>query len=146
MDADARRILELLGPAVERAEQVGAQQEALLQRQEASAQELASQIADMTQAAEDQRARLLQARSEFDALREAEVARGKHEADSIVAAARAEEEAARAKIAQLQREQAQIEAAHAAKLAQADLERAEAEAAHLERLREREAEQAASLA
>ena len=75
MDADARRILELLGPAVERAERVEVQQEALLQRQEASAQELASQIADMTQAAEDERARLLQARSEFDALREAEVAR-----------------------------------------------------------------------
>ena len=52
----------------------------------------------MTHAAEQERERLLQARSEFAALREAEVARGKEEAQAIVAAARSEAAAAHAHI------------------------------------------------
>ena len=118
MDADTRTVLELLGPAVERAAQhrtgwpvLGAQQEALMQSQEASAQKFSSQIAMAI----------------------------KREADSIVAAARAEEQAVRAKIAE-------SEAEHAATLAEADRERAEAEAAHLERQRQREAEHEARVA
>ena len=110
MDADARRILELLEPAIERAEQVDAQQRALLQRQEESAEAFSAQIADIQQAAEGERARLLEARTEFAALREEELARGKAEAESIVAAANAEETAARARIEELQRAQAQLEA------------------------------------
>ena len=138
MDADARALLELLKPAVERAEQVEARQQALLQRQAESAEAFTTQIDETTQAAEAEHARLLEARSEFEALRAAEVARGRDESDSIVAAARAAEEKARARIEVLQREQAQSEAVHAAKMAQAERERAEAEAAYLERLRERE--------
>ena len=157
MDADARRILELLEPAIERAEQVDAQQRALLQRQEESAEAFSAQIADIQQAAEGERARLLEARTEFAALREEELARGKAEAESIVAAANAEETAARARIEELQRAQAQLEAEHAAKLAQAERERAEAEhvakqllhaeeEAARDKLREREAEHEARLA
>ena len=146
MDADARALLELLKPAVERAEQVEARQQALLQRQAESAEAFTAQINETTLAAEAERARLLEARSEFDALRAAEVARGRDESDSIVAAARADEEEARARIEVLQREQAQSEAVHAAKMAQAERERAEAEAAYLGRLRKSEADATAQRA
>jgi hypothetical protein len=60
---------------------------------------------------------------------------GRKDSNSIIAAAHADAQAARAKIAELQRVQMQSEEAHAAKLAQVELERAEAEAAHLERMR-----------
>ncbi len=50
MDANAHRILELLGSTVERAEQVQVQQNALLQLQ--SAQEFAAQIGGITKMAE----------------------------------------------------------------------------------------------
>jgi len=90
MDADARTLLELLGPAVERAEQVGVQQQALLLRQEESAEAFSTQIAETTLEAEQERERLLEARNEFAAFRAAEVARGREEADAIVAAARAD--------------------------------------------------------
>ena len=72
MDAEARALLDLLKPAVERAEQVEARQQALLRRQAESAEEFTTQINEATQAAEAERARLLEARSEFDALRAAE--------------------------------------------------------------------------
>ena len=146
MDADARALLELLKPAVDRAEQIESRQQALLQRQTESAEAFTAQIDETTRAAAAERARLLEARSEFDALRAAEVARGKDESDSIVAAARADEEKARARVEVLQREQAQSEAAHTAKMAQAERERAEAEAAYLERLREREENTMAQIA
>ena len=94
MDADARRILELLETAVERAEGVSGHQEGLLERQEEAARAFAEQLQESTQAAEDERARLLAGREESAALREAEVARGRTEADAIVQAARAEEAAA----------------------------------------------------
>jgi uncharacterized protein YjbI with pentapeptide repeats len=141
MDEDARRLLELLRPAVERAEQIGQQQQSLLQRHEESAQAFADQIGRMTEAAETERARLL-------AEREAAVAQAREETIAIVAAARAEEEAARARIAELLQAQAQREAAHAAKLAAAEAEREELirqrEAEQLERLRLLEAERAAA--
>ena len=146
MDADARALLELLKPAVDRAEQIESRQQALLQRQTESAEAFTAQIDETTRAAAAERARLLEARSEFDALRAAEVARIKDESDSIVAAARADEEKARARVEVLQREQAQSEAAHTAKMAQAERERAEAEAAYLERLREREENTMAQIA
>ena len=146
MDADARALLELLKPAVDRAEQIESRQQALLQRQTESAEAFTAQIDETTRAAAAERARLLEARSEFDALRAAEVARGKDESDSIVAAARADEEKARARVEVLQREQAQSEAAHTAKMAQAERERAEAEAAYLERLRLREENTMAQIA
>ena len=146
MDADARALLELLKPAVDRAEQIESRQQALLQRQTESAEAFTAQIDETTRAAAAERARLLEARSEFDALRAAEVARGKDESDSIIAAARADEDKARARVEVLQREQAQSEAAHAAKMAQAERERAEAEAAYLERLREREENTMAQIA
>eukprot|EP00966_Prymnesium_polylepis_P072982 1694782-Prymnesium_polylepis.2 len=75
MDADARKLLELLAPAVERAEHVGAQQQVLLQRQEESSQAFAAQISEVTREAEAERERLLLARQELAALRAAEVAR-----------------------------------------------------------------------
>ena len=59
MDADARRILELLETAVERAEGVSGHQEGLLERQEEAARAFAEQLQESTQAAEDERARLL---------------------------------------------------------------------------------------
>jgi len=91
---------------------VGAEeQQTLLQRQVQSAQKFSSQIAFAM----------------------------KQEADSIVAAARVEEEAVRSKTAQLQREQAQSEAAHLERLR-------EREAAHLERQRQREADHEARVA
>ena len=146
MDADARKLLELLGPAVERAEQVGVQQQQLLLRQEESAEAFSTQIAETTLEAEQERERLFEARSEFAALRAAEVARGREEADAIVAAARAEEATAHARIEELQQAQAQREAEHATQIAQAQRERAEAEASYLERLRQREAEHEARVA
>ena len=146
MDADARKLLELLRPAVERAEEIGVQQQALLLRQEESAEEFSTQIAAMTHAAEQERERLLQARSEFAALREAEVARGKEEAQAIVAAARSEAAAAHAHIEALRLAQVQREAEHASQMAQAERERAEAEALYLERLRQRESEHEARVA
>jgi len=145
MDEDARRVLELLQPAVARAEQIGEQQQALLARHEEAAQVFSSQLGELTEAAETERARLAAERAEVGALREAAVAQGRGEADVIVAAARAEEAAARARIAELQQAQAQSEAAHAAKMAAAEAERAEAEAAHLARLRQREEERAAAM-
>ena len=146
MDADARALLELLKPAVERAEQVEARQEALLQKQAESAAAFTAQIDEATRAAEAERARLLEARNNFDALRAVEEARVRNEMDSIITAARADEEEARARIEVLQREQAQSEAVHAAKMAQAERERAEAEAAYLERLRKCEADATAQRA
>ena len=146
MDADARRILELLGSAVERAEQVGVQQNVLLQRQEESTEAFSLQIAEATRAAEDERVRLLEAEHRLAALREAEVARGREEADAIVNAARAEEAAARARIAELRQAQVQTEAEHAARMAEAERERAEADAAYLGRLQQREAELATKTA
>eukprot|EP00966_Prymnesium_polylepis_P137793 3184712-Prymnesium_polylepis.1 len=146
MDADARKLLELLGSAVERAEQVGVQQQALLLRQEESAEAFSTQIAEMTLEAEQERERLTEARNEFAALRAAEVARGREEADAIVAAARAEKATAHARIEELQQAQAQREAEHATQIALAQRERAEAEASYLERLRQREAEHEARVA
>jgi chemotaxis protein histidine kinase CheA len=145
MDEDARRLLELLRPAVERAEQIGQQQQALLQRHEESAQAFAEHIGKIKEAAEKaaetERASLL-------AEREAAVAQAREETIAIVAAAHAEEEAAHARIAELLQAQAQREAAHAAKLAAAEAEREEGirqrEAEQLERLRLREAERAAA--
>ena len=72
MDEDARRLLELLRPAVERAEQIGQQQQALLQRHEESAQAFAEHIGKIKEAAETERARLL-------AEREAVVAQAREE-------------------------------------------------------------------
>eukprot|EP00900_Chrysochromulina_parva_P022902 jgi/Chrpa1/5245/Chrysochromulina_OHIO_Genome00019542-RA len=146
MDADARKLLELLRPAVERAEDLGVQQQALLLRQEESAVEFSTQIAAMTRAAEQERERLLQARSEFAALREAEVARGKEEAQGIVAAALDEAAAAHVHTEALRLAQVQREAEHASQMARAERERAEAEALYLERLRQREAEHEARVA
>ena len=54
MDTDARKLLELLGPAIERAEKFGAQQHALLLRQEESAKAFSTQIADTTNMAEQE--------------------------------------------------------------------------------------------
>ena len=73
MDADARALLELLKPAVDRAEQIEARQQTLLQRQVESAEAFTAQLNETTLAAEAERARLLEAQSEFDALRAAEV-------------------------------------------------------------------------
>ena len=66
MDEDARRLLELLRPAVERAEQIGQQQQALLQRHEESAQAFADHIGKIKEAAETERARLLAEREAGD--------------------------------------------------------------------------------
>ena len=115
-------------------------------RQEESAEAFSTQIAETTLEAEQERERLLEARNEFAALRAAEVARGREEADAIVAAARAEEATAHARIEELQQAQAQREAEHATQIAQAQRERAEAEASYLERLRQREAEHEAQQA
>jgi len=92
MDDDARTLLALLSPAVERAEEFGVQQ-----------QLLSAQIAQTTLEAEQARERLLETRNELAALRAAELARAKQEADDIVAAARAEEATVYARIVQRQR-------------------------------------------
>jgi colicin import membrane protein len=167
MDEDACRLLELLRPAVERAEQIGQQQQALLERHQESAKAFADQFDKIKEAAETERARLLAERADVAALRESAVAQAREETDAIFAAARAEEEAALARIAELLHAQAQREAAHAAKMAAAEAAHAakmaaaeakmaaaddereelirQREAEHLERLRLREAEHGARI-
>mmetsp|Transcript_13958 Transcript_13958/g.34897 ORF Transcript_13958/g.34897 Transcript_13958/m.34897 type:complete len:136 (-) Transcript_13958:138-545(-) len=97
MTSEARQLLELLRPAVEQAEQVGVQQQQLLQQHVASAETFFSLIAETTRVAAQERDRLLEARNEFASLREAEVGKGREEAQAIVAAAREEEAQARAR-------------------------------------------------
>jgi len=89
---DARRLLELLRPAVERAEQIEQQQQAI-----------ADQIAKLKEAAEAEREGMITERANVTALREAAVTQAREEADAIIASARAEEETARARIAELLR-------------------------------------------
>jgi hypothetical protein len=114
---DARRLLELLRPAVERAEQIEQQQQAI-----------ADQIAKLKEAAEAEREGMITERANVTALREAAVTQAREEADAIIASARAEEETARARIAELLQAQAHREAAHAATMAAAEAERAELDA------------------
>ncbi len=56
-------MLELLRPAVERAEQIGQQQQAWLERHEKSAQAIADQIAKMKDASETELASLIAERA-----------------------------------------------------------------------------------
>ena len=125
MDEDARRFLELLRPALERAEQIGQQQQALLERNEKSAQAIADQIAKVKEAAETEQARLLEERADVTSFREAAVLQAREEANEIEAAARAEEATAHARIADLLQVHAQREAALAATMAAAVAERTE---------------------
>ena len=71
MDADSRALIELLGPAIERAEQVGATAEALLKRQEESAKEFSTQLQETTRLSEEECGRLMKERSEVAALKAA---------------------------------------------------------------------------
>eukprot|EP00327_Prymnesium_parvum_P026682 CAMPEP_0113287086 /NCGR_PEP_ID=MMETSP0008_2-20120614/31502_1 /TAXON_ID=97485 /ORGANISM="Prymnesium parvum" /LENGTH=88 /DNA_ID=CAMNT_0000138257 /DNA_START=74 /DNA_END=336 /DNA_ORIENTATION=+ /assembly_acc=CAM_ASM_000153 len=88
MNTEARQLLELLRPAVARAEQIQAQHQQLLHYQEVSAEDFSTQIAEATRAAAQERDSLLEARNKFAALREAEISHGREEAKAIIAAAR----------------------------------------------------------
>jgi DNA repair exonuclease SbcCD ATPase subunit len=164
MEKDARDLLELLAPAVERAERVEAQHKALLERHEDSAEAFADKVNKAVRDSERERSRLEAAdkqhkeetqkqvavleesKKAFKTLEEEARARGQQEADAIIAAARGREAEARAAVEELRQKQAVLEAEHAERMAQAEHERAEAEAAHRARLNEADAAHQARLA